>query len=81
MARSDPGNSPSVSLSEELSRLEEIVRKLESDDLELDAALVLFEEGVARLRVARERLAKAELKVQAVLEEAGGEIRLTKLDA
>jgi exodeoxyribonuclease VII small subunit len=81
MARPDSGNSPVSSLSEELSRLEEIVRKLETDDLELDAALVLFEEGVARLRAARERLAKAELKVQAVLEEAGGEIRLTKLDA
>jgi exodeoxyribonuclease VII small subunit len=81
MPRSDSGESPPVPLSEELSRLEEIVRKLETDDLELDAALVLFEEGVARLRAARERLAKAELKVQAVLEEAGGEIRLTKLDA
>ena len=81
MVRSDAGNSPVVPLSEELARLEEIVRKLESDDLELEAALVLFEEGVARLRAARERLTKAELKVQAVLEEAGGEIRLTKLDA
>ena len=81
MVRSDAGNAPGVPLSEELARLEEIVRKLESDDLELEAALVLFEEGVARLRAARERLTKAELKVQAVLEEAGGEIRLTKLDA
>lgn len=81
MPRSDSSNPSGIPLSEELSRLEEIVRKLESDDLELDAALVLFEEGVARLRAARERLAKAELKVQAVLEEAGGEIRLTKLDA
>ena len=81
MPRASSGESPEIPLSEELSRLEEIVRKLETDDLELDAALVLFEEGVARLRAARERLAKAELKVQAVLEEAGGEIRLTKLDA
>ena len=81
MVRSDSGNSPVVAFSEELARLEEIVRRLETDDLELDAALVLFEEGVARLRAARERLTKAELKVQAVLEEAGGEIRLTKLDA
>jgi len=44
-------------------------------------ALALFEEGVARLRAARERLVAAELKVQAVLEEAGGDIRLTDLDA
>ena len=38
--------------------------------MELDAALALFEEGVARLRAARERLVAAEVKVQAVLEEA-----------
>ena len=67
-------------LADELARLEEIVRKLEADDVELDAALALFEEGVARLRAARERLADAEIKVQAVLEAAGGDIRLTDLD-
>ena len=71
----------SASVADELARLEEIVRRLEAEDLELDAALSLFEEGVARLRAARERLAAAELKVQAVLEEASGDIRLTKLDA
>jgi exodeoxyribonuclease VII small subunit len=68
-----------VSFGPELSRLEEIVRKLESEDLELDEALQLFEEGVSRLRAARERLAQAELKVQAVLQEAGGDIRLKDL--
>jgi exodeoxyribonuclease VII small subunit len=67
-------------LADELARLEEIVRKLEADDVELDAALVLFEEGVARLRAARERLADAQIKVQAVLEAANGDIRLTDLD-
>jgi len=68
-------------LATELARLEEIVRKLEAEDLELDEALRLFEEGVSRLRAARERLAAAELKVQTVLEEAGGGIRLADLDA
>jgi exodeoxyribonuclease VII small subunit len=81
MTRSNPAHPPPASLSEELSRLEDIVRRLETDDVELDAALVLFEEGVACLRAARERLAAAELKVQAVLQEAGGDIRVTKLDA
>jgi exodeoxyribonuclease VII small subunit len=78
MPKTEPALPP---LAEELARLEEIVRRLEADDVELDAALVLFEEGVARLRAARERLAAAELKVQTVLEEAGGDIRLTDLDA
>jgi exodeoxyribonuclease VII small subunit len=67
-------------LADELAKLEEIVRRLEGDDVELDAALALFEEGIARLRAARERLAAAELKVQAVLGAAEGDIRLTDLD-
>jgi exodeoxyribonuclease VII small subunit len=67
-------------IADDLARLEEIVRRLEADDVELDAALTLFEEGVARLRAARERLAAADLKVQSVLEGAGGELRLKDLD-
>ena len=63
-------------IAEDLARLEEIVRRLEADDVELDAALALFEEGVARLRAARERLAAADVKVQTVLEEADGELRV-----
>ena len=62
-----------TTIAEDLARLEEIVRRLEADDVELDAALALFEEGVARLRAARERLAAADLKVQTVLEEAKGD--------
>ena len=81
MARTDSAHPPNSPLADELARLEEIVRRLEADDVELDAALTLFEEGVARLRAARERLTAAELKVQAVLEEAGGDLRLTNLDA
>lgn len=69
-----------TTIAEELARLEEIVRRLESDDVELDAALTLFEEGVARLRAARERLLAAELQVRAVLEEAGGDLRTADLD-
>ena len=52
MTRTNPVPPP---LTDELARLEEIVRKLEGDDVELDAALALFEEGVGRLRAARER--------------------------
>ena len=68
-----------TSIADDLIRLEEIVRKLEADEVELDAALTLFEEGVARLRAARDRLNQATLKVQAVLEEAG-DLRLADLD-
>jgi len=69
-----------VTIADDLARLEEIVRRLEADDVELDTALALFEEGVARLRAAKERLGAAELKVQEVIEEAGGDFRLADLD-
>lgn len=68
------------SLTQDLARLEEIVRRLESDDGDLDQALRLFEEGVSRLRQARERLSVAEVRVQKVLEEADGTLRMKPLD-
>jgi exodeoxyribonuclease VII small subunit len=80
MPKPNPVTPETAPLADELAKLEEIVRRLEGDDVELDAALALFEEGIARLRTARERLAAAELKVQAVLEAAEGDIRLTDLD-
>jgi exodeoxyribonuclease VII small subunit len=69
------------SLSADLRRLEEIVRGLEAEDTDLDRALELFEEGVARLRAARERLTEAEARVQKVLEDAAGKLRLTDFEA
>ena len=64
-------------LSADLRRLEEIVRALESEDTDLDSALALFEEGVARLRGARDRLGEAEARVQKVLEDAAGHLTIT----
>lgn len=68
------------SLAEELERLEALVRRLEQDDTDLDEALVLFEEGVRRLRTARERLAGAEVRVKQVLEQADGDLGVENLD-
>ena len=76
----EPKKSTGARLAEDLKRLEEIVRLLESDEPELDDALALFEEGVARLRQARDQLAQAELTVKRVLEEADGTIRLEDVD-
>jgi exodeoxyribonuclease VII small subunit len=55
----------------QLERLEAIVRRLEAEDLDLDEALKLFEEGVERLRAAREQLTQAELKVKKALKDEG----------
>ena len=69
------------SFAAELARLEEIVRRLEGEDVDLDEALRLFEEGVERLRAARERLARAEATVRRVLTDSAGKLRLDDLDA
>ena len=63
-----------------LERIEKIVRQLESEDLDLDGALKLFEEGVERLREARDRLSAAELKVKQVLTDQAGRVRLDDVD-
>jgi exodeoxyribonuclease VII small subunit len=68
------------SLTEDLARLEAIVRRLESEEGDLDQSLALFEEGIIRLRSARERLGAAEARVRKVLEEAGGTLRIADLD-
>ena len=60
---------------DELERLEAIVRALEQEDLDLDRALALFEEGVTRLKTARELLQQSELTVKRVLEAADGTLR------
>lgn len=73
-------DSPQDTLTSDLRRLEEIVRHLEAEDTDLDRALQLFEEGVARLRAARERLAEAEARVQKVLEDAAGQLHLTDFE-
>ena len=70
-----------VDFGAELKRLEEIVRALEADDLDLDRALKLFEEGVTRLQRARGLLAAADAKVKQVLTDAKGKLTLGDFDA
>ena len=50
-----------------LIRLEEIVEKMESGDLQLDDSLKLFEEGVKLSRDCNQELDKAEQKVKLLL--------------
>jgi exodeoxyribonuclease VII small subunit len=69
-----------LSFRAELERLEAIVRSLEGENLDLDQALELFQEGVGRLKNARELLAQSELTVQRVLEESDGTISTENLD-
>jgi exodeoxyribonuclease VII small subunit len=63
------GPGPELPLEGRLKRLEEIVGQLEAEEIELDKALELFEEGIVHVREAERSLAAAELKVEELLRE------------
>ena len=62
-----------------LRRIEQIVAALDSDTLDLDEALALFEEGVAHLARAREILAGTELRIEELIGPEGDEVRDLRL--
>lgn len=62
-----------LSLEGRLGRLESILARMESEEVELDEAVQLFEEGVGHVREAERVLAETELRVEELL--ASGEMR------
>jgi len=68
-----------VSFETSLERLEEIAARLEDDELELDAALALFEEGITELRAASAFLMQAETRLKQLHEAADGVFRIDEL--
>ncbi len=58
-----------------LTRLEEVVKRLESTDLSLDEAMKLFEEGVKLSRDCQRQLEEAEGRVEILLRKADGKIQ------
>ena len=68
-----------MSFEQRLKRLEQIVGELESDQIDLDRALALFEEGVTCLRAATEELGKVEARVQRLVERADGTFEVLDL--
>jgi len=59
---------------ESLKRLEEIVDKLEGDELSLEDSLALFEEGVKLAEECGRRLDAAEKKVSLLLKDKEGNL-------
>lgn len=57
-----------------LEELEGIVKRLDREELELDEALELFEEGVGHLRTASRLLDEARGVVEELIEDASGEL-------
>lgn len=69
-----------MTFEQDLARLEQIVSALEGDDLTLDGALALFQEGVERLRAAAAELSKAEAQVKLLVEQSDGTFSLDDFD-
>jgi exodeoxyribonuclease VII small subunit len=66
-----PDDSTDPGLESRLKRLESILSALEADELDLERALQLFEEGVGHVRAAERILAETELRVEELLGEDG----------
>ena len=58
----------SINFEKELERLKEIVSLIQQKDLSLDESIKLYEEGSQIVKVLNEELAKAEKKVEQVVE-------------
>lgn len=58
-----------MSYEEAVRCLEEIVRRLEDDELPLEESLLLFQEGIRLSRYCREKLAEIEYRVDYLLKE------------
>jgi exodeoxyribonuclease VII small subunit len=61
-----------LSFEKALERLEEIAERLEAGDLELEAALKAFEEGVGLARRCAEQLREAERRIEVLTQEGDG---------
>ena len=64
-----------------LTKLEEIVKKLENGELSLDSALELFEEGVKLSRFCHTKLEEAERRVEILLKNGSGQVRAVPFES
>jgi exodeoxyribonuclease VII small subunit len=65
---------------EALKKLETIVGNLESDELDLDKALGMFEEGVRLARLCTAKLEEAKRKIE-LIEKKGGKLALKPFES
>ncbi|HEU4629229.1 MAG TPA: exodeoxyribonuclease VII small subunit [Gemmatimonadaceae bacterium] len=70
-----------MTFEESMRQLEEIVERLDGDDVELADALRLFEQGVEQLRAAAAELAQADARVKQLIEQADGTFDVTDFGA
>ncbi|MEN6369428.1 MAG: exodeoxyribonuclease VII small subunit [Thermotogota bacterium] len=69
-----------MKIEETLEKLEEITSALEREDIPLDEAIALFEQGLTLAASAKTALDEARLKVSKVVEKAKGVLDLEPFD-
>ena len=70
---------PKLTFEKQLTRLEEIVEKLEEEQTDLDASVKLFEEGISLSKDLAQKLETVKFKVQE-LKKKGTELVATPFD-
>lgn len=65
--KDEAGAAEELGLEQRIRRLEEILTRMESDEVSLEEALELFEEGVGHVRRAETILSETELRVEELL--------------
>jgi exodeoxyribonuclease VII small subunit len=74
--QSNPAIAGNLPFEEALKKLEAVVEAMESEDLPLETLLSKYEEGTQLARVCQEKLAEAEIKIQQLEKNSGGEMVL-----
>ncbi len=64
----------SLTLEKALSRLEEIVDLMDSESIELERSIELFQEGMRLTQFCQDQISEAEQKVMKVVEDSKGDI-------
>jgi exodeoxyribonuclease VII small subunit len=63
-----------------LEELENVVEQLESGDLSLENSLATFEKGVRLVKFCNQKLTEVEKKIELLVKERDGKLKLTPLD-
>ena len=78
--KSNATNRKTESIETTLSKLEQILHRMESEEQPLEASLADFEEGIRLTREAQKMLQEAEQKVQLLTENSNGEPQASPLE-
>ena len=63
-----------------LAELEDIVAKLENGDMPLEESLALFEQGIKLSRDCRDRLTKAERRIEILMQDSDGNLTAAEIE-